>query len=76
MVSVLRFRDRDMKRKDAGMGGDGRACEEEVCPAFVTDPVSMMYGQQEIQRAMEEVYEPYSLFKTKSNHGADPRTLS
>lgn len=25
--------------------------EEEACPAFVTDPVSMMYGQQEIQRS-------------------------
>ena len=30
---------------------DGPSVEEEVCPAFVTDPVSMMYGQQEIQRS-------------------------
>lgn len=25
--------------------------EEEVCPAFVTDPLSAVYGQQEMQRS-------------------------
>ena len=41
-----------MKRKGRWYGEemDGPSVEEEVCPAFVTDPVSMMYGQQEIQK--------------------------
>ena len=30
---------------------DESSMEEEACPAFVTDPVSMMFGQQEIQRS-------------------------
>ena len=30
---------------------DESSMEEEACPAFVTDPLSMMFGQQEIQRS-------------------------
>ena len=52
---------------------DGPSVEEEVCPAFVTDPVSMMYGQQEIQKERKRSMNHTVYLKLSQNHGADPQ---
>ena len=52
--------------KDVILMGFGKR----VCELLAVIASLLLIGKS---KGAEEVYEPYSLFKTKSNHGADPQ---